>query len=66
LISQSRASPWGRVSRGGDPAHSVIYPQRMAIPTLGYTLRVDVPQAGRVLGEARSVLQSEVPGSLVS
>ena len=64
-VVEALVSPWGRVSWGGDPAHSVIYPQRMAIPTLGYALRVDVPQVDRVLGEARSVLQQQVPGRLV-
>ena len=58
-------SPWGRTSWGGDPAHSVIYPQRMAIPVLGYAVRVEPSQQDRVLGEARSVLQQQQPGRLV-
>ena len=64
-VVDALVSPWGRVSWGGDPAHSVIYPQRMAIPTLGYALRVEPSQVDRMLGEARAVLQKQVPGRLV-
>jgi putative ABC transport system permease protein len=64
-VVEALVSPWGRVSWGGDPAHSVIYPQRMAIPSLGYALRVEPSQVDRVLGEARTVLQQQVPGRLV-
>ncbi len=64
-VVDALVSPWGRVSWGGDPAHSVIYPQRMAIPQLGYAIRVAPSQVDRVLGEARAVLQQQVPGRLV-
>ena len=64
-VVESLVSPWGRVSWGGDPAHSVIYPQRMAIPVLGYALRVEPSQQDRVLGEARALLQPLQPGRLV-
>ncbi|MBP6627420.1 MAG: ABC transporter permease, partial [Arenimonas sp.] len=64
-VVDALVSPWGRTSWGGDPGHSVIFPQRMAIPSLTYAVRVDPAQMDRVLGEARSVLQPQVPGRLV-
>lgn len=64
-VVDALVSPWGRVSWGGDPTHSVIYPQRMAISTLGYALRVDISQQDRVLGEARAALQPLQPGRLL-
>jgi len=64
-VVDALVSPWGRVSWGGDAAHSVIYPQRMAIPMLTYALRVEPSQQDRVLGEAQALLQSLQPGRLV-
>ncbi len=64
-VVDALVSPWGRTSWGGDPAHSVILPQRMAIPSLTYAVRVEPAQMDRVMGEARSVLQPQVPGRLV-
>jgi putative ABC transport system permease protein len=64
-VVDALVSPWGRVSWGGSPDHSVIAPQRMAIPSLTYALRVDPSQEDRVIGDASSVLQQQVPGRLV-